>query len=648
MAFQIQIVGAEELSSRHLLTEVVISRPLYDHSRAELTLHWHEGSRYEDRQTAFLAGKLLDCPIDIQWKDNDLAEHFNGFRGYIEDVRGRRNVSSSSLVLSCVAFTKRTDLIPRYRTFQATTLLDIAQHIAKSDPLIKIEQAGDLDIPVILSVQHGETNFAYLSRMLHAWGVPMALHDQTGQVMLGARGSETPIPFPDSCFGWTEINFSGTLQALPYLASGGSGPAGIVGGRVAAHNAELSRLAARYYSIPDAPAINKRVSEAASRVDTSGYHLTLEGAVLPFSPGDVVMFEGQQHLIRDVLVTGHPQQTTATQEFRLQPLTLPLAPDHPRPQWTSRALWAHVTANEHDPLHQGRIQVEFEWEHMDPQPSGARAWLHTLTPYGGGSGGAKSTGYTGFYSIPEVGERVLVEFLGDWDSEAVVIGGIRQGAVPDAHNQKRTKRWRTPEGNAIAMHSHGQTSNVRIETKNKIMMATQVAQDHNSVTLINGSHAGDVLHMERYGDFSRLYLNSNNIMNIGSGGEIHIVSDHITVSAKSDMQFHAKTISFVADEDFKIAAMGRIGIFSKGDMVVASEGQAAFGAKNNLQITSATALTRVTGATTEVGAMGEVHVQGAVVNINTENLKEIPFPETPVIPAPPHGPPAPTFHTPFS
>ena len=476
MAFQIQIAGAEELSSRHLLTEVVISRPLYDHSRAELTLHWHEGSRYEDRQTAFLAGKLLDCPIEIQWKDNDLAEHFNGFRGYVESTRGSRNASSSSLVLSCVSFTKRTDLIPRYRTFQATTLLEIAQHVAKSDPLIKIDQAGDLDVPITLSVQHGETDFAYPSRMLHAWGVPMALRDRTGQVILGARGTEPATTFPDVCFGWTEVNFSGALQALPYLAGGGGGPAGVVAGREQAHNSELSRLAAKYYSIPDAPAINKRVSEAASRVDTSGYHLILEGAVLPFSPGDVVTFEGQQHLIRDVLVTGHAQQTTATQEFRLQPLTLPLPPDRPRPQWTSRALWAHVTANEHDPLHQGRIQVEFEWEHMDPQPSAARAWLHTLTPYGGGSGGAKSTGYTGFYSVPEVGERVLVEFLGEWDSEAVVIGGIREGGVPDAHNQKRTKRWRTPEGNAIAMHSHGPLSNVRLETKNKIMLATEVGE----------------------------------------------------------------------------------------------------------------------------------------------------------------------------
>jgi uncharacterized protein involved in type VI secretion and phage assembly len=650
MAFEIQIVGAEELSGHHLLTQVTVDRPLYDHTSAELTLRWQEGSLYEDRQTAFLAAKLLNCPIDIQWKDNDLTEHVTCFHGYIEDVRGHRDSSSSSLFLSCVSFSRRTDLIPRYRTFQATTLLEIASQIAKSEPLIKIDNAGDLDLPIVLSVQHGETDFAYLTRMLHAWAVPMMISDKTGQVILGARGVETRSPFPDSCYGWSEISFFGALEALPYLAGGGSGPVGLAQGRVQAHNAELSRKAAYYYGIPDAPAITKRVSEAASRVDTSGYHLVLNGAVLPFSPGDVVSFEGQQHLIRRVQVIGHPQQTTATQEFVLQPLTLPLAPEHSRPLWTSRALWSHVTANEHDPLHQGRIQVEFEWEHLDPQASHERAWLHTLTPYGGGSGGAKSTGYTGFYSIPEVGERVLVEFLGDWDSEAVVIGGIREGNVPDAHNQKRTKRWRTPEGNAISLHSNGPLSNTRIETKNKIMMASEVGEHHNSVTLINGSHDQDILHMERKGTSSKVYLKSNNVLFIGSGNQIHIVSEHITVTAAKDMQFRAENISFTAAKDFQVVAGGQIAIVSEGDMAVASEkGGAAFGAMKNVQVESQTAAMHISGPTVEVVGKGQIHLEGGVVNVNTaDKLADIPSVKPPDIPKPPEGPPAPTFHTPFS
>ena len=645
MAFELQIAGAEELSGRHLLTQVVVERPLYDHTRAELTLHWHEGSRYEDRQTAFLAAKMLNSPIDIQWKDNDLTEHVTCFHGYIEDVRGHRDASSSSLFLSCISFSRRTDLIPRYRTFQATTLLDIAAQIAKSEPLIKIENAGDLDLPIVLSVQHGETDFAYLTRMLHAWAVPMMIQDKTGQVILGARGTETRSPFPDSCYGWTQISFTGALEALPYLAGGGGGPVGLAQSRVQAHNAELSRKAALYYGIPDAPAISKRVSEAASRVDTSGYHLVLDGAVLPFFPGDVVSFEGQQHLVRTVRVIGHPQQTTATQEFLLQPLILPLAPERPRPAWSSRALWAHVTANEDDPLHQGRIQVEFEWEHLDPQASHERAWLHTLTPYGGGAGGAKSTAYNGFYSVPEIGERVLVEFLGDWDSEAVVIGGIREATVPDSHNQHNTKRWRTPSGNEISHHTLNGTDNTRIKTRDAEMFMSQVAGGGTSVTLINASQPNNIVHLETMGGTSRVYVTSGNIISVHSADEIHLTSKRIKMAASEDFQIFGKNIRIAAQEDMQTVAGKRAGIYSVQDMTVATQSNMHVGARGSVQV-GAEAHLQLDGRTLQVESLADMHIDGANVFVNTGPVKNLPPTQQPDIAAPPAPPPAPTFATP--
>ncbi len=646
MAFELQIAGAEELSSRHLLTQVVVERPLYDHTRAEVTLHWHEGSRYEDRQTAFLAAKLLNCPIDIQWKDNDLTEHVTCFHGYIEDARGHRDASSSSLFLSCVSFSKRTDLIPRFRTYQATTLLEIASQVARSEPLIKIDHAADLDLPIVLSVQHGETDFAYLTRMLHAWAVPMMISDKTGQVILGARGGETRSPFPDSCYGWTQISFNGTLEALPHLASGSGGPVGLAQSRVQAHNAELSRKASLYYGIPDAPAISKRVSEAASRVDTSGYHLVLDGAVLPFSPGDVVSFEGQQHLIRQVRVTGHPEQTTATQEFYLQPLTLPLAPERARPAWSARALWAHVTANEHDPLHQGRIQVEFEWEHMDPQSSHQRAWLHTLTPYGGGAGGAKSTAYNGFYSVPEIGERVLVEFLGDWDSEAVVVGGIREATMPDSHNQHNTKRWRTPSGNEMSHHTLDGTDNTRIKTRDAEMLVTQVAGGGTSVTLINASQPDNIVHLETLGGTSRVYITSGNVISISSPDEIHLSSKRITMAATEEFQILGKNIRIAAEEDMIQRAGKRAGLFAIQDMTVASHSNMFVGAKGSVQVGAEHHL-QLNGETLQVESHGDMRIDGAKVSVNTGPVvPNLPSVEQPDVKPPLPPAPAPTFATP--
>ena len=387
MAFRIHIAGVDELNQHQFLTELRIERPLYEHSQAHIVLRWQEHVRYGDRATALLAAKILNCPIDVQWKDNDLAESMDCFHGYIEQVAARREASSSSLILDCVSFSKRTDLVPRYRTFQATTLLDICQQVAKSEPLIKIGQAGDLSLRHPLSVQHGETDFAYLSRMLHAWGIPMAVPDKTGQVILGARGAAAPGPFPDLDYGWSQIAFAGSAPgAARSWQAAAAARSESARGQVAPAQRPVDAPGRRLLRHPGPPSHSRdRHSKALSQVDTSGYRLTLKGAVLPFAPGEVVTFEGQHHLIHPVQVTGHPQQATATQEFWLQPFTLPLPPERRAPDWPSRALWAHVTANENDPPQQGRIQVEFEWEQLDPQASGERAWLHTLTPYGGGS-----------------------------------------------------------------------------------------------------------------------------------------------------------------------------------------------------------------------------------------------------------------------
>ena len=284
------------------------------------------------------------------------------------------------LTLDCVSYSKRTDLVPRFRAFQANTLHDIAQQIARTEPLFRIANAADLNVPIALSLQYAETDFAYLSRMLQAWGIPLAADDRTGQIRLGARGREPAAPLPDVDWGWSHITFAGALHALPSLISGGFGATGLAREALGGFLGQLTRRAADYHPTTDGPAMTLTHAQTVSQTDTSGCRMHLDEAVLPHASGDVSEVEGQPHLIHAVSITGYPQQTTASQQFHLQPLTLPLAPSRTLPQWPSRTLWAYVTDNEKDLEQQGRIQVEFEPEPLDPQPSHERAWLHTLTP----------------------------------------------------------------------------------------------------------------------------------------------------------------------------------------------------------------------------------------------------------------------------
>ncbi len=601
MAFQVKIVGVDPLTLPQRVTQVQIERALYDHTRAQVVLRWQEQSRYGERAAATMAAKMLNCPIDVQWKDNDLVESTDCFHGYIENVSARRETTSTSLILSCVAFSKRTDVVPRYRTFQATTLLDIAQHISGREPLIKVAEAGDMSMPVALSVQHAETDFAYLVRMLHAWSVPLATEDKTGKVILGARGAEAKQEFPDIGYGWTQVDFLGALHALPKLTSGGSsGPTSAARGQLAAFQGQLSRLAADYFAIPAHPDVKGNHSETMSQVDASGYHLKLEGAVLPFSPGEVVTFEGQQHLIHRVRIEGYPQQTTATQEFWLQPLTLPLSPERRMPQWPSRAVWAHVTANEHDPQQQGRIQVEFEWEHLDPQASGERAWLHTLTPYGGGHGGdKKSAQYAGFYSLPEVGERVLVEFLGDWDSEAVVIGVVRQHPQGTTYNPKHTKRWSTPSGNEVIMHTHAGKDVFQVKTAGKMAFESQIEKGRHSLTINSGGNPDDMIHFEGSGGSCRLDIHVATDMHLQAGNNITLEAKSINLTATDQIQF--------TSEKGSVGTQAQVNITEK-----TVTGQIVETAKTHVSVTAET------GTITEAAPAGQANVSsGKGINIQS-------------------------------
>lgn len=151
----------DELADRQMMTDVAIDRRLYGHSEAQVVVRRQEEDGFLDRTAALLAAKALSCPVEITWRDGDMAEAAPCFRGYVQHASAQRLPSLSVLTLSCVSYSKRTDLVPRFRAFQATTLQDIAEQIARTEPLFKIVNAGDLNIPIPLSLQHGETDFAF-------------------------------------------------------------------------------------------------------------------------------------------------------------------------------------------------------------------------------------------------------------------------------------------------------------------------------------------------------------------------------------------------------------------------------------------------------------------------------------------------------
>lgn len=542
MAFELIAPEINKIINRKLLTDVTIHRYLYQHSRATVVIDWdeelREGNKKTDQQTTRVGASALDSDVQLIWKGKELDQNVECFRGYVERVSSRHDGKRSYLILDCVSYSQQTDLIPRYRVWQDCTLLDVCQHIAGKEKLIEISSDAQSTLSgntLELSVQYGETDFAYLRRMLHAWGIPLAVDDRIGKVIIGQPKASGKGAFPESSWRWAKMSIEGSLAPVNQARSAGHGPIGIAktyGGRFVE---KLDRTAADYFPRMDDDAmadyewINERLNDNAFHHRSATLHLCWEEGVFDQSPGCVVSVDGQPYMVRAVIIAGHPTMDTVTQEFVLQDHMAPLHPHERRVVWSSRMVWAKVTKNDHsDPQQAGRLQVEFDWEALDKTGSN-KCWLPYLTPYAG----LKGKGTAGFICLPEVGERVLVQFLDEWDSNAVIVGSARehprQGYIYDPD---KTKRWRTPSGNEISMTTEGADDDIiRVKCKDKMVFEAKISGGKETIIFDLMDSDSDRIHFQKGGGPTRLDVDCSGEIFMRAAQKMYITAAQIQLEA---------------------------------------------------------------------------------------------------------------------
>ena len=97
----------------------------------------------------------------------------------------------------------------------------------------------------------------------------------------------------------------------------------------------------------------------------------------------------------------------------------------PRPEFeTPKAdsQFAKVISNT-DPLNQGRVQVQFDWQNG----STTTEFIRVMTPDAGSSD--KVNKNRGFMAVPEVGDQVIVNFVHQHPDRPFVMGGMFHGAI---------------------------------------------------------------------------------------------------------------------------------------------------------------------------------------------------------------------------
>jgi uncharacterized protein involved in type VI secretion and phage assembly len=187
----------------------------------------------------------------------------------------------------------------------------------------------------------------------------------------------------------------------------------------------------------------------------------------------------------------------------------------PRPEFQTPkadAQFAKVISNT-DPLNQGRVQVQFDWQNG----STTTEYIRVMTPDAGGSD--KVSKNRGFMAIPEVGDQVVVNFAHQHPDRPFVMGGMFHGGVGGGGGAgNNIKSLSSKSGHTVSLDDGGgitirdkDQNNMFLDGAGKISVESKV-----SITLTCGSSS---IFMDKDGN---IVIKGKEIMvqgdNIGVGG----------------------------------------------------------------------------------------------------------------------------------
>lgn len=180
---------------------------------------------------------------------------------------------------------------------------------------------------------------------------------------------------------------------------------------------------------------------------------------------------------------------------------------------------AKVVDNE-DPESLGRIRVQFDWQETYDDEL-ITPWLRMVHPYAGGG--------KGFSFIPEIGEEVMVQFIGGNPEKPYVLGALYNGVgnpdekwLPDNNSCNQVKAIRTRNGHTIEIHDEGEDGYIRIYDNEKENYILTFSTDEKLIKL---ESTGNI----------ELYAKNDIIMH--AGHDINASADNdIFIAASHDMQ----------------------------------------------------------------------------------------------------------------
>ncbi len=353
-----------------------------------------------------------------------------------------------------------------HRMFQQLSELDIARTLLAEWGEKPIERLGGTYKKRKYRVQYGESDFAFLSRMLEEAGISFHFEqegDKTRIVLADAPQAgeaRPPLPHRDdvsTAHGEyaTHVRVSRKVRPGRYtirdhdyrkdpkykLVAGAAVKAGGVEEKLESYHYTPGAFlfgAEQGESTPQADDRGKArtdESEAAllaqKRLDAkrgSATTCAFETNAIDVSPGVVVTFlgyprsdlgDGKRFLVVESVLSG-VRDSTWTHQCEAQRADVAYRPPLGTPKPTTNGVEsATVVGPEGEEIHVdefGRVRVHFHWDRESQMDDKSSCWIHVSQPWGGsGFGGT---------ALPRIGQEVLVDFLGGDPDRPVIVGRV--------------------------------------------------------------------------------------------------------------------------------------------------------------------------------------------------------------------------------
>ena len=341
-----------------------------------------------------------------------------------------------------------------------------------------------------------------------------------------------------------------------------------------------------------------------------------------------------------------------TNRFSLASADLPWRPPRssprPRVQGTQSALVVGKAGEEIWTDAHGRVKLHFYWDRQGKRDETSSCWVRCSSAWAG-------RGY-GQFSVPRIGQEVLVDFLEGDPDRPIVVGRVFNADQPPpcdpggARGVVSGMRSNTHKGtgyNAVEMHDTAGKEQIAIHAQYD--MATDVGHDDTQTVTndrkitVKGKHTeevtGDTAVTVKTGNYTHTVATGTGTFTVkGAVKETYsatqdtTVTDKISISStgseiaitaatKISLTVGSATLTMSADGTVSLHGV-KLDVIGKSDIKISAATVSATGDNKvsvgvgNQQMTCDTTKVQVSGAAINASAIGMHEITGALVKIN--------------------------------